>query len=245
MFAFYKKHNAKIFHFQVPALFLITCIVIGFVLAGCSSIANPPTEVDRSELTQLPEAAGSANELMPSIIRLPDGSEISLEPDTYLEIIKVSDLSSGDSGHEVLLHRGKIEINSQLPEGTWFTVYNRSYYYARVTGSIMVIFYDPASGKFIMSCVEGSCESGLSGKTSLTFGTNQQGCIDEEGHFIGPFDNIGFDELSKLCVFTGPQETQPPEATDTPTPSKTPDSEGTATAACIDFESQFPGTPCP
>ena len=59
------------------------------------------------------------------------------------------------------------------------------------------------------------------------------------------FDDVGFDELGELCVYDPSQETEPPEDTDTPTPSETPDSEGTATAACQDFESQFPGTPCP
>ena len=97
----------------------------------------------------------------------------------------------------------------------------------------------------MMSCVEGACESGQDGEASLTLGLNQQGCIDEEGHYIGPFDDVGFDELGELCVYDPSQETEPPEDTDTPTPSETPDSEGTATAACQDFESQFPGTPCP
>jgi hypothetical protein len=182
---------------------------------------------------------------MPSIVRLPDGSEISLEADSYLEIVKVSGLSSDDSGHEVLLHRGKIEIDSQLPEGTWFTVYNRNYHFARVTGSVMVLFYDPETGNFMMSCVEGVCEFGINGQTSLTLEPNQQGCIDEEGHFIGPFDDVGFDDLGELCVFDDTQETEAPADTDTPTPSTTQDSDGTATAACKDFESQFPGTPCP
>lgn len=36
-----------------------------------------------------------------------------------------------------------------------------------------------------------------------------------------------------------------PEATGTPLPSPTLDLGATATAACGNFESQFPGTPCP
>lgn len=31
----------------------------------------------------------------------------------------------------------------------------------------------------------------------------------------------------------------------TPSPTSTPDAAATATAACANFESQFPGTPCP
>lgn len=246
MFESHKKHNAKIHHRSIPALFLITFIFIGFVLVGCSSTATPTPEVDQPETTQTPDSGESASELFPSIVRLPGGSEISLEPDTYLEIIRVSDLSPGDSGHEVMLHRGKIEVDSQLPEGTWFTVYNRDYYFARVTGSIMFVLYDLITGQFLVSCDEGTCELGLDEETSQTLETNQQGCIDEYGHFIGPFDDVDFDELSELCVYE-PQETQAPEATetDTPTPSLTPASEETATAACEDFESQFPGTPCP
>jgi hypothetical protein len=247
MLACQKKHSEKNLHHRIPALCVIACLGIGWILAGCSPTATPTIQVEPPEETQQPEEGGSTDGSLPSIIRLPDGSEISLEPDSYLEIIKVSDVSSGDSGHEVLLHRGTIEVNSQLPEGSWFTVFDRNYYFARVTGSVMVIYYDPVTGKFMMSCVEGLCEFGQDGQTALALGTNQQGCIDADGHFIGPFDNVDFDELSELCVFEEPQETEPPEATDTgtPTPSQTPDSEGTATAACIDFESQFPGTPCP
>jgi len=246
MFEPHKKHNATIIHRRIPTSFLITFLLIGSILAGCSPTATPTTEVAPPETTQTPDEGEPANESFPSIVRLPGGSEISLEPDTYLEIIRVSDLSPGDSGHEVMLHRGKIEVDSKLPGGIWFTVYNRDYYFARVTGSTMSVLYDMITKQFLVSCDEGTCELGLNGEASQTLETNQQGCIDEFGNFIGPFDDVDFDDLSELCVFE-PQETETPTATETgtPTPSLTPASEETATAACVDFESQFPGTPCP
>jgi hypothetical protein len=223
------------------------CIVVGIFLTGCTSNASPTTQVDQTEESQKPETSDATTEILPSIVRFPDSSIISLAPDAYIEIASIEELTSEEPGHEIMLHRGKIEVNSQLPEGIWFTVFNRNYYLARVTGSIMILYFDSVTGQFMMDCVEGLCEFGMNLQNMQSMAENHQGCIDEEGNFFGPFDGVSFDELKELCVDIIPTDTPTTETTETntPTTSQTPDSEATATASCKDFESQFPGTPCP
>jgi hypothetical protein len=239
--------NTKGFDKHIPILFLLAISSVVLLLAGCSSTPTPATQEEPSALSQATETSPPPIDIAPSIVRLPDGSEISMESDTYIEILKVDGLPSDDSGHEIMLHRGEISVESQLPQGKWFTVVNRDYYYARVTGSIFIVFYDPDSGQFMIECVNGDCEMGPDLQNIVGLLEGQMGCLDEEGNFFGPYSDIDFEELSEVCVFSEQPETPTTTYTETstPEPSGTLDDEATATAACKDFESQFPGTPCP
>lgn len=62
--------------------------------------------------------------------------------------------------------------------------------------------------------------------------------IDPSGPRICPPSDLS------ACPTCG-SEPSTPTAAETPLPSSTPDLAATATSACVDFEEQFPGTPCP
>jgi hypothetical protein len=245
----YKIHdkNTMGFNNQISIFYLLAISSAVLLLAGCSSTPTPATQEEPSALSKTIETSPPPIDLAPSIVRLPDGSEIIMEADAYIEILRVDGLSSGESGHEIMLHRGQISVESLLPQGEWFTVVNRDYYYARVTGSIFIVFYDPVSDQFMIECVSGDCEMGPDLQNIVGLVAGQMGCLDEEGNFFGPYSDIDFEELSEVCVFSEQPETPTATHTETstPEPSGTPDDEATATAACKDFESQFPGTPCP
>jgi hypothetical protein len=239
--------STKGFDKQISRFHILIVLSIALLLAGCSSTPTPATQEEPSALPQATETSSTPIDLAPSVVRLPDGSEISMESDAYIEILKIAGLSSGESGHEIMLHRGEINVESLLPQGEWFTVVNRDYYYARVSGSIFIVFYDPVSDQFMIECVSGDCEMGPDLQNIVGIVAGQMGCLDEEGNFYGPYSDIDFEELSEVCVFS--EQPEAPTAThtetSTPEPSVASDEEATATAACKDFESQFPGTPCP
>lgn len=181
-------------------------------------------------------------------IRLPDGSEIILGLNSEIELNKVFGLTRGASEHEVLLLRGTILVISRLPEGRWFTVINPDGYIARVTGSVMVVGYDAETGQFITDCVEGDCELGPDAQTLFQLAADDQGWLDENGNFQGPFE-VDMEELRTTygeAIPTEPPDTETPEPdTETPEPdTETPDAEAAATAACEEHLSQFPLTPC-
>jgi len=159
-------------------------------------------------------------------IRLPDGSELILGLDTEIEFIKIFGLSPGVAQHEILLKSGVILVNSQLPEGAWFTVFNPDGHVARVTGSIMVVGYDADTGEFLTDCVEGDCELGPDAQALFKLAADEQGWLDKDGNFQGPYD-VDMDELRETYG------------------DKIPDMDAKATQACSDFQGQFPGTPCP
>jgi hypothetical protein len=231
-----KKLNPKQVPLRFHKIILLTTGIIAFQLVGCKPTSTPPIQ---GEITGSPQTTevSMPSDLPPSTVLLPDGSEISLDPDAYIEIINVDGLSSGEPGHEIKLHRGQIVVTSKLPEGTWFTVFSKSNYIARVTGSIIVLLYDPITGQFMLDCVKGTCEMGPNLQNIHELSAEHQGCLNIWGNFFGPYENIDFEELSVICAQLVP--------TYTPTPEPLQTMDATATAACLEFQLQFPGTPCP
>lgn len=109
----------------------------------------------------------------------------------------------------------------------------------------MELSFDPATGQYLMNCREGACRMGQNIDKLFFVLQQQQGCMDQAGNFYGPFDNVDFEDLAELCDNSTPSEL-PPTATLTPAPpTATPDIQATATASCLAYENQFPGTPCP
>lgn len=233
---------------QLSPTFLVVCLlVIASLLAGCSSPETPVTQLEPTEDEPIVETRAPSIDVEQSTIRLPDGSEISMEADSHIEIINVAGLSSGISGHEILLHSGKISVESQLPSGTWFTIMNPNDYVARVSGSIMMLVVDPMTGSFMIECIEGFCELGPDLQNLFNISETNKACLDQEGIFFGPFADITFGELLEICGTGIPVDTPTSEVTATYTPesTSTSDVEATATQSCIDFETENPGTPCP
>ena len=156
---------------------------------------------------------------------------------------QVAGLTNGATEHILKLHYGEVLVNSNLPAGKWFTVYSPDGYIARVTGSIMVVGYDAATGRFLTSCVDGDCELGPDVQNLLQLAAQDQGWLDENGNFLGPFDV----DLEVLQATYG--TIIPTEAVETSTPvgfTSTPDLAATGTAVCQEFHSNFPLTPtCP
>jgi len=170
------------------------------------------------------------NEERRRIIRLPDGSEIVLDPDAEVVLTKIFGHTAGASYHEIILLKGRIFVESKLPEGEWFRVLNPDGFIAQVTGSKIVVDYDPVNRKFVAQCVEGDCELGPDDQALIELAAKEEGWLDENGEFDGPME-VDLDELREIYVDRIPEET--------------PDREAEATAACEEFERQNPATPCP
>jgi len=164
------------------------------------------------------------------IIRLPDGSEIILDPDAEIALTKIFGHTAGASYHEIILLSGKILVKSYLPEGEWFRILSPDGFIAQVTGSIIIVDYDPVNRKFIAKCVEGDCELGPDENKLIELAAKTEGWLDENGEFDGPIE-IDMDEIREKYGEKILEET--------------PDHEATATAACGEFQRKFPGTPCP
>jgi len=164
------------------------------------------------------------------IIRLPDGSEIILDSDAEIALTKIFGHTAGASYHEIILLRGKILVDSKLPEGEWFRVLNPDGFIAQVTGSKLIVDYDPVNRKFVAQCVEGDCELGPDEQELIELAAKTEGWLDENGEFDGPIE-IDMDVIREEYGEKIPEET--------------PDHEATATAVCEQHQSQNPGTPCP
>ena len=219
------------------------------LLSACSFTTASPTPLPDTDPAPVPETP--TEEIPPtepvlvagtSIVQFPDGSEITLFSDAIIDIITILDLAPEVHAHAITLQKGHIIVNSQLPDGIWFSVLNPFNYVAVVTGSIIELAFDPSTGLYIMDCKEGVCKMGIDNEHLFDILEQQQGCLDQAGNFFGPFDNVAFEELADLCQNGIPAATLTPVAQQ---PSETPDIRASATAACNEFEGEFPGTPCP
>jgi hypothetical protein len=255
----YKKIYDKGLH-----RFLVVVIIMVVIITGCtseettqppiistttpndfetiSSITPEPVEVSLLSGTPINVNYG----IDQTFIRLPDGSEIILGQNTEIEMSKIFGLTTEVPEHEIVIHNGSILVDSLLDKGEWFTILNPEGNIARVTGSVMVVTYDAKTGKFCIDCIEGDCEFGPNDNILLDLTVGEQLCFVSDGTFQGPFD-VNMDELRKIYgdkIPAGPPSPVPDTATPEP-PTNTPDTAATATAACGEYEEQFPGTPCP
>ncbi len=229
----------------------LTCTVILIFLLGCEYTALP-TLIPTLSAPQ----ATTQNTIVPSIsdIFLPSGSKIVIK--------SLSQISIPDQPDLISLQNGEILVKSRLPEGSWFTVANPIGYIARVTGSIMVVTYDPLTFTFTVNCIIGLCQIGPDENRLTDVRGGEKGWIDLAGNFQGP----ALYDIELLRLIYGddnlteesgpiPTYTDTPTATLTGTPTAsieatmtqtpTPNWMATATAACIIFHSKYPKTPCP
>ena len=132
---------------------------------------------------------------------------------------------------------------------------------ARVTGSIMVVGYDPVTGFYTVNCIIGRCQIGPDENRISELRGGEKGWIDLAGNFLGPTaydidriravygddnlnDDTGNGEFPDTPTITL-TETPTPTSEFSITPTETPNWVATATAACIIFHSKYPSTPCP
>ena len=235
-------------------------------LAETATFITPETSTPEMDATisihlETPSpTADTLSRIEPEIIlssyRLPDGSELYNHPGTEIEITKLSGFTADSTGHEITLKQGQVHIISRLPVGEWFTVVSSNGHIARVKGSIILVDFNTQVGLFTVVCIEGICELGLDFQQLLALSASDRGWFDADGNFLGPFD-VNLDDLRMIygeLIPVGPPVsldlfTETPSPTPTPsptsTPSPTPDLAASATAACEQFQVEFPGTPCP
>jgi hypothetical protein len=231
---------------------LIFTLMLVFLL-GCEYTAMP---------TLIPTLYSPQTSPQISTATVPSISDIFLPSGSKIVIRSLTQISLPDQPVVITLQYGEILVKSRLPDGSWFTVVNPNGYMARVTGSIMVVTYDPVTYLFTVNCIIGLCQIGPDENRLTDVRGGEKGWLDLAGNFQGPavydIDLLrliyGDDNLTEESgtiptytttpteIFTG-TPTASLEATITQTP--TPNWMATATAACIVFHSKHPGTPCP
>ena len=230
------------------SLFMTT--ILGCTIAPANT-GGSPTPASSENPLPIGGPIFIRNDVGISYIRLSDGSEIFLSEYTDIQLTTVAGLTIGASEHEIVIQRGQIAINSHLPVGKWFTIKSPNGFIARVTGSIIVVSYSPDDGRFIADCIQGDCELGVDIQQLLQLAALDQGWLDQNGNFNGPFEVNVEDLINRYGTWIGTAPTltptfTPEKFTETPTPyTQTPDVAATATSACATFQAQFPGTPCP
>ena len=188
--------------------------------------------------------------LAPSIIHLPDDSRVLLMGDTDVEVPQWN-------GTEVrgVMNWGELLVISHLPAGTWFIFENSLGYIARVTsdpsipGAIMRLVYDRSTGIFTLDCIKGICDIGPDDQRMTTVLFGNQAWLDLGGNIQGPqaFDLNPITKVYGAYIENGSQAPTSDISSfpGVETPTSTPDFAATATESCIQFQSQFPATPCP
>jgi hypothetical protein len=252
-------------HWRQIAKWAFVVAICGLIIVACGP-GEPEAVIVASDTpmsrTATPEAV--IERYPPSVIMIPDGSRVIIGEHSEIGIIRIAGHTVGATGHNLLLNFGEILVKSVLPEGDWFTVQNPQDFIARVTGSIIVVSYDPGTGKFILDCLSGRCELGPDIQHMIALAAGEQGWLDGNGVFYGPFE-VDLDELRAKYGDDFDTEASPSEPTSgisatatafcleleaefigTPCPLMSLDDfRATATAICQEFEQEFPGTPCP
>ena len=246
---------------------IVTAILFVFLI-GCEYTALPtliPT-------LAAPQNTGGTpnNTSMISSVYLPDGSEVFIRLSSEIAFNSVSGINPDLDQDVISLHSGEVLVKSRLPQGIWFTVLSPHGYIARVTGSIMLVTFDPTTDSFTVICILGHCQIGPDENRLTDMGPGDKGWLDLAGNFQGPVAAdigsvgaiYGDDNLNEEPVPTATiTETLTETPTETPTelftatssptptisrtPTKTPNLRATATAACIIFHTKYPSTPCP
>jgi|GEM_PF-4980834 hypothetical protein len=262
--------NSKLMQLSVLKVLVFAVLIIAILLA-CTLTTTKPMEIAvipsdtavSSDLampsdTTVPEdiatpesiANSFANEGVIANVNwqfcyyLPDGTEIFFSEDTVINMIKVAGLTNGAVDHDALLQHGPVFIRSFLPDGKWFTILSSNGLIARLDGSAMVA-YDANTNVFTEYCLSDICEFGSNVLDLHYILSGQRSWLDGNGAVHDPLD-IELANLPENCKFQFP-EVGLVDQIETPTPETTssPDVIATSTAACQDFESEFPGTPCP
>jgi hypothetical protein len=118
-------------------------------LTGYASLLFPATSV---AVNTLAFVFTTTTEPTPTVglstVHLPDGSLLVIQAgsEVLLERIVTEDGSVAEDG--IRLKEGEVLVKSTLSSGKWFTVLSPEGYLARVSGSIMIVAYDPVSNEF-------------------------------------------------------------------------------------------------
>jgi serine/threonine protein phosphatase PrpC len=87
---------------------------------------------------------------------LADNSIISLGDNTKIELRQISN-DSGATETQIVLIRGKLLVNADIPADRDFLVFGDNGAVARVEGTVMGVFYDAGGQQFLVDCLEGHC----------------------------------------------------------------------------------------
>jgi hypothetical protein len=237
----------------------IAFILLTFILAGCTAPATPepvivpvtgnqpPTAIPPTPLPVIAPVESESN----SIMVLPDGSKIVIRPKTQVEVISFPNEKSPEVEITLKLVQGDILVLPNPDSGNWFSVQNTEGNMARVVGCGMTVSVDRVSKDFGMKCIGGNCELGLDANNMFPVNVNEAWTI-QKGALGGPtpmdmaqLDKLYDGQLPSSCPASIPIPVTGGEITPTLPPTPKADIGATATAACKDFKSKFPRTPCP
>lgn len=227
-------------------LFVLLMALFSLSLVACGG-GEPLTQTPQETIESTPIPADQVTERGFSTLTLPDGSRVLLQEDADVEIMALVTGNSDVNENKLLLNQGLILVFSEQPDGTWFTVENKIGGLGRVTGSIMLFWFDVDTGEFIVVCISGICQVGSDPDNLIDLESGSYVRISSDGELLemGNYEDLDFFELFEDVII--PTEEPAPTETGTPIPeeSETPDQGATATAACTEFHSEFPLTPCP
>jgi hypothetical protein len=246
------------------SVILLLCVSI-LLIGGCNT-TEPPSEQAGTTETLAPPGKNS-------VVTFPDGSKIIVRPETSLDVILLAGTTPGNSETRIRLNYGEIMVAPNYETRNWFTVINPGGYIARINGCAMtvsnnvILTNDGATGSFEIKCISGLCEFGpdenhlfpisiLENATNVVSLENTAEKFDLgllEAIYGADFPNCaGYvppttEELASQLnqqAEAEPQSTPMPSATQ-PILQPTGNFAATATASCLEFMDNFPGTPCP
>ena len=225
----------------ITILGISACTVLFPVSPTTTPIPDVGTEPPASQPMVECKPLRVANSSGLALLTFTDGSQVFLGPETEFDFIPMGSCTDATT-HQVFLIKGEIAVSSLLSITNPFTVYSPNGAKASLSKTGLVRI-DADTGVFQVNCTNGICSLGISSQPyALVCG--EAGEIDLDRQYTGP-DDIDLDLLTPYGNWLMPKcelaPTQPPSATETPTP----DTGATATAACSDWLNQFPLTPCP
>ncbi|MBM3152838.1 MAG: FecR domain-containing protein [Chloroflexi bacterium] len=228
---------ARMNRYLLASLCHATAALFFISLAGCSPVSLSPSTSQPVESPIWIYSQGGQ-----TCFQLPDGSQVFLDPYTQVKINKAVGVTAGAISNELFLFKGRISIRSLLPAGQWFIVFSPEGFIGQVertTEALLELSYDPVARSFMVACGQGNCLLGTNASNLTLLALQTLNGFDGAGNQIGWVPTVATPPPADCLEI--------PAATPTPAPSETPtpDLPGTATAACQQFESQFPGTPCP
>lgn len=238
---------------QTLILFLSLILIFSMGISGCKPAPTwtplaTITPLPTSTFTMVPPSMTPTPEVINSAITLPDGSMIIVKPQTDVKVLSQPGVPAGATEVQLQINRGEIMVIPNPDSGNWLTVISSKYYVARSQGCAMVVKFDDLADAFEMKCIGGTCEAGSDIDHLSPVPTNMVWAF-QRGNYLKLAD-IDFSQISEefadhlpICLAAAMNEGIPVTGGETPTPEV--DLGATATAACADFHSRFPATPCP
>jgi hypothetical protein len=235
--------------------FIIVFTIFAFIIASCTSPAatepailpvtgNQPTIIVATPLLDVATDDSSRN----SVLAFMDGSIFILRPGTIIKELPSLNDNSNKNEVQFELTKGEVLILPNIESGKWISIQNSDGNGTRVKGCGMDVSIDPITNDFDMTCIGGSCELGLDVKNMFSVNANESWSV-QKGELHGPepinqmqLETLYSDQIPSCPLYipvTGG------EVTPTLPPTINANIGATATSACKNFKSKFPGTPCP